>query len=636
MRDMIVWCKGRRFQELVEYGLLPKERIKFIVEGNVDKQGDWRGIEVVAPQKLREMDCSQEVILIATERDSVISEVRIWLKENSVFAETLTLDEYVYAALKEKENQKNISGFAGKMIKDCLKDKEIYLFPKGKIQMDFEYIFDDIEIEGYADKDKDCLIEESSREIIVPGSSCLIICEEFSKDRENELACYGFAAGKNLLWVWDFLPELDYCLQSAVKGRKVVLCSDTPVDDFTCKVFEVNERIATEKLDECNPSDVFCIIHGYSYDKVPMLEKNGFKSLEDFVDLNRLRFLTRCKVSSYLERTMKAPAVEQPDCSEPFVQMQTNSNGRLFGCCPGWPEYEFGSFKTEDPDSVWNSIYAKVFRLSIINRTFVFCKKTNCPKLKQQDVILEDQTERYNHETLEVPRWIYPALDHSCNLYCSSCRNERMVTAGRDLLEGEYYVDRLISSGWFREDSRLQLSAAGEVFSGTVNQRLLWGLPVKCDVWIVSNGVLFTKQKFELLSEKYNKISVNISIDAASASVYEVVRRGGDWDALVSNLKYLGEKRVDGRISEFYINFTVQRENYRDLPEFVRLAKEIHADAAIIKPIYNWGTYTAEEYKEIAMFDAANGTISEELREVLLSPIMSEPIVSLKWFKERL
>lgn len=38
-----------------------------------------------------------------------------------------------------------------------LKDKKVYLLPKGKIQMDFEYIFDDIEIAGYiTDMNKGC------------------------------------------------------------------------------------------------------------------------------------------------------------------------------------------------------------------------------------------------------------------------------------------------------------------------------------------------------------------------------------------------------------------------------------------------------------------------------------------------
>lgn len=447
---------------------------------------------------------------------------------------------------------------------------------------------------------------------------------------------YGFSLGKNLFWVWDFLPTLDYSFSSAVKDRTVVLCSDAPIDHDIYEQYGVEKVVMVDELDGYNPREHFCIINGYCYNKAPILESNGFISMEDFISLAQLRFMSSHKVSVYLERTMKAPAVEQPDCSTPFVEIQTNLDGRLYGCCPGWPEFGFGNIKTESPDAVWKSVYAKVFRLSIINRTFVFCKKTNCPLLKSQDVISEDQTKRYAHDLLDIPRQIYPALDNTCNLYCSSCRNEIKAVDGEDLLEGEYYVDRLISSGWFREDTRLQLSAAGEVFAGRINPRLLFGLPVKCDVWIVSNGMLFTEQKFELLSHKFNKITVNISVDAASPSTYEKVRRGGRWDKLLENLRYLGERRVDGRISTFYVNFTVQRDNYNDLPDFVRLAKEIHADAAIIKPIYNWGTWTDAEYRDIAMFNAVNGTISDELREVLLDPILYDPVVSLKWFKERL
>lgn len=509
---------------------------------------------------------------------------------------------------------------------------KVYLFPKGRIQEDFEYIFDEIKIEGYIDRIEDFKKLEKSTEKL---RSIVILCLPYNEKIDSRAFNINLSKDSDYVWIWDYLTCLDFDIEAAVAGRNIYFCSDDDPDISKELNLEMITNIEAKDLSNLNLDDSFVIVDGYCYDKIPVLELMGWSYGRDFIGLKDLKFRQRLKPSKLLKKVMLTEPVDQPDCEIPFREMQTNVDGRLYGCCPGWTEFEFGNVKQDTPEKVWKSIYAKIFRLSIINRTFCFCKVTNCPRLRKDAKVI-DCNERFTHVTEEAPVNIYPALDNTCNLYCASCRKKIEFAQGRDIEEGMYYVDRLINSGWFRENSRLQLSAAGEVFAGVINQRLLYGLPEKCDVWIVSNGCLFTPDKFEKVRNKFNKITVNISVDAASREIYEIVRRGGNWEKLLENLRYLGKQRGNGAIARLYVNFTVQKDNYMDLPEFVKLAKRINVDAAIIKPIYNWGTYSNEKYREIAMFDASAGTVSKELKSILKSDILQDPIVDIKWFKDRL
>ena len=59
-----------------------------------------------------------------------------------------------------------------------------------------------------------------------------------------------------------------------------------------------------------------------------------------------------------------------------------------------------------------------------------------------------------------------------------------------------------------------------------------------------------------------------ISIDAGSPEVYEQVRVGGDWDTLMGSLDFLKEQGLSRLVT---LQFVVQKNNFRDIPNFVQL-----------------------------------------------------------------
>lgn len=104
----------------------------------------------------------------------------------------------------------------------------------------------------------------------------------------------------------------------------------------------------------------------------------------------------------------------------------------------------------------------------------------------------------------------------------------------------------------------------------------------------------------------------------------------------MQNLKYIGEQRGKGKVDNFVVNMTVQRKNYQEIPDFIKLGKSIHADTIGILPICNWGTYTVDEFAKISMKSSDEKDISEELLEILKNPLLNEKEVSWDWFRKRM
>ena len=89
--------------------------------------------------------------------------------------------------------------------------------------------------------------------------------------------------------------------------------------------------------------------------------------------------------------------------------------------------------------------------------------------------------------------------------------------------------------------------------------------------------------------------------DAAEPETYAVVRRGGNWDRLQANLRFLGGLRREGAFRELRLAFVVQAENWRQIPAFIAMGREVGASVVHFAPIENWGTFAPAVYESKAV-----------------------------------
>lgn len=79
---------------------------------------------------------------------------------------------------------------------------------------------------------------------------------------------------------------------------------------------------------------------------------------------------------------------------------------------------------------------------------------------------------------------------------------------------------------------------------------------------------------FDLL-KPVNLADVQISTDAATKEVYEIVRVGGDFDNLICNIKKFVELKKEKPLMKITIAYVITSDNYMDIPEACKLYEDL-------------------------------------------------------------
>ena len=348
---------------------------------------------------------------------------------------------------------------------------------------------------------------------------------------------------------------------------------------------------------------------------------------------------------------------------------ETNTTEQVMGAsylcdCAAWLPFIAGNVvEAESPDDVWNSSGAQEIRRSILDGDYSYCSRTLCPlivndSLPRTEEVTAPRLRRIidRRETVldDGPRLIALGHDSSCNLACPSCRvglvmadkaqNERLDRA-RDRVILPMLRDRQVG---------LHLTSWGDPFASRHYRSILEALRHEdfdgVKLFLLTNGLGLTKSVWAAMPHLGEKIvELRVSVDAATKETYEDVRRPGRWEVIHENLRVMGElsragtflrNRFSGGVQSvssdlfidarnpisFALAFVVQSANFREMPAFVRLAEEVHADSVVFQRYYSFGH---EGGGVFSAKDVASPAHPEhhELQAILEDPILQSPRV---------
>jgi molybdenum cofactor biosynthesis enzyme MoaA len=177
----------------------------------------------------------------------------------------------------------------------------------------------------------------------------------------------------------------------------------------------------------------------------------------------------------------------------------------------------------------------------------------------------------------------------------------------------------------------LYLDGAGEVFASKHSRHLLSLLKrehfPQLKFWLLSNGQLLNGRAFREF-DFYGRVGeIQVSVDAARPETYRVVRRGGDFQRVLSNLAFLDDlRRARGENFRFELRFVVSSMNFREIPEFVQLGRRFHVDSILFTIVRNWGQLSLAEFEKLNIANPCHPEHQDFLR-VLESPELSDAIV---------
>ena len=338
-------------------------------------------------------------------------------------------------------------------------------------------------------------------------------------------------------------------------------------------------------------------------------------------------------------------------CEIPWHHLEISWQGNAFLCCPGWLPLRAGSASTRSLDEVWNSDFAMEIRKSILDGSFRFCSKIHCPKIAGRTLprradanfpasgstgmsasqrAVEVSPTQFPARVPHGPRKLVLSYDSTCNLACPQCRKD-FRAAGREEQESmdRDYLPLILRAA--QDADTVYLDGAGEVFASKHSRHVLTLLNreqfPQLKLLLISNGQLLNERAFRDF-DLYGRVhGMQISVDAARPETYRIVRRGGDFQRLLSNLAFLDDlRRARGENFGFELSFVVSSMNFREMPEFVELGKRFHVDSIIFTILRNSGHFTLAQFEELNIANPCHPEHQDFLR-ALDSPELSDPIV---------
>jgi MoaA/NifB/PqqE/SkfB family radical SAM enzyme len=325
-------------------------------------------------------------------------------------------------------------------------------------------------------------------------------------------------------------------------------------------------------------------------------------------------------------------------CLYPFNRAHLSVNGNVYVCCAAWLKKPLGNFFRDSFENIWNSETAIGIRKSILDESFRFCNKNICPRIISGLIEKEAIPERLKHVQEEKklhlengPEHLSLNYDYSCNLYCRSCRKQRRVMDHESSEKLIQFQDSLLKSELFKNARRLTVTGTGEPFASRVYMDLFNKIDQQVNpdlkITLRTNGNLLTPGNWGRIKNAHFAIdAISISMDAATEKTYKILRRGGDFKKLLTNLKFLEKLKKKKKLT-VELNFVVQKQNFKEMPGFLKLAKKYNCDRVVYTQLMDRGTYSLEEYGDLSVHKPGHPQF-EELKKIINKPIFKDPMVS--------
>lgn len=323
-------------------------------------------------------------------------------------------------------------------------------------------------------------------------------------------------------------------------------------------------------------------------------------------------------------------------CDQPFRMIETTPSGLAYACCSAWLPTPIGDINS-GVDKAWFGKRAADVRGSILDGSFRYCSRANCSPIANRTLMRRDSAQAkaliaaFESASPPLPKEVVLSHDRSCNLSCPSCRTQTIVADKARQAKLDDAVERLLIP-LLGDAEQLMVTGSGDPFGSRHFRRLLErlgheNLP-KLRIALSTNGQLLDARAWTELRLSERVREIRISIDAARADTYAIVRRGGAFDRLLRNLDFVKGLRDSGEIEALSFSMVVQQANFREMPDFVRLGERYSADFVAFEMIRNWGTFSSEEFKRHYIASRAHPEF-EELLAVLADPRLRAPYARL-------
>lgn len=566
-----------------------------------------------------------------------------------------------------------------------LEKKKIVMYGDERYVRDFLYIFDQIKpIYNVDDEENGFAVSWHQLKREKRDDIFVIVCKYECENAVDNLESIGFKKEIHFCKADKLFSQLDFPIKEISLSRPVYVWGTGDIGhNFFHNYIERNPDINIEGCidnDSNRQGKRFFGRKIKSPDEILKQEENPFviiasdkyyweikKILQTYGKIEKKDFVSYMEINQIASSMMWKTVYDTPRlnyvCRKAFEVLLIKSGGYCTTCVGSVGQIQWNiPLYYAEIDVVWHSNVMKVMRLSVVNGTYTFCDSQRChllEKCDRQEINLDDihntlfhlpksridnisakstnpintvfNIEHYKIVEEDGPRVLECGWDKTCNLHCSSCRDEVWAADKEKKEELNNFSQRVKKEIILPYVDRLNVAGHGEAFASDIYKSLLFDRELAACVkvlGILSNGMLLTKENCDKILSIWSKVNILISMDGATMDTAEKLRRGLDFEKWKHNMEYVANLRKEGKIKTFSFNFVVQRDNYLEMIEFAKMCLDLHADHIRFSKLGNWGTYTEKEFEEISMFDRF-GKMKPELRRITENEVFNRKEIHL-------
>ena len=190
----------------------------------------------------------------------------------------------------------------------------------------------------------------------------------------------------------------------------------------------------------------------------------------------------------------------------------------------------------------------------------------------------------YLFKLVPLPKFIMIEATNACNLRCPLCPTNTTETRKKGLMDIKNFnklIDELTGSL-----KGISFNACGEP---TLNPKLF-----EMIAYASSKGIYTMISTNTTLLEKYiSKVfdsgldMIIVCLDGATKKTHESYRIGSNFDIIVKNIKLLTKEKFRRKNSklEIQLQFVVMRQNEKEIPKIIKLARKLKVDELNLKTV---------------------------------------------------
>ena len=278
-------------------------------------------------------------------------------------------------------------------------------------------------------------------------------------------------------------------------------------------------------------------------------------------------------------------------CPRPYDTVLIDKRGSCYACeCSGWLPQSMGNLQLKSLNEIIDdSTTRRHLQSSIEDGTYRYCNENQCSYIRANEVyepvFQPTKPNRIQHLRL--------AIDDSCNLRCPSCRKGMIFHKEGPAYDlGIRLADKI--NDWlhsYEYPVQVHIGSDGDPFASHIYRHFMSRTPRLENITysILTNGLMF-KDFHDRVPHVINGLEkLAVSIDGATQDTYEKLRLGGKWEKLIENIESMSASKATHGFG-FDWHMVVQKHNWKEMPDMLRLARKHNADKVYFNRIQDWNT----------------------------------------------